>query len=432
MAKGNPKSHPEAKPTSVSSPAPPANVGARDDPRHATRAALLELTRVTEQTAVLATMGLGRVRVRPMAATALESSPATHRGKYEPGYRQAILGAFFAALDASLVAPRRIINVEAPWLGYTENRTSGQLKKGSLAQQWNDRDKEKRTEAPLIDLLVSPLDGVSEVLQGQHGGSVSLVVGGPVGTFRLLDPPATGGPSTRWLTFATRDASIADQFRHAVERDLRCAPCTASEGRHLSGLFEELRRRGRADPSRVISTINTDAPFGIAPLLVGLRFREFVGSESAAALASMMPSGLPYFLGVTERLAPFTAAVAARIFGGVTLAVPLFPHKAEAGSPLRWVMNAERGSVLLGGDELVEGDGAFVVATGVTEHPVLRGVRFHADKRVETHTLVLNSRSGSSRTISHHRRIDRDHFYCLKTGGLASAEQVLADFEARL
>ena len=54
-------------------------------------------------------------------------------------------------------------------------------------------------------------------------------------------------------------------------------------------------------------------------------------------------------------------------------------------------------------DDLVTGDDAFFVATGITDGELMRGVRYRGDG-VTTHSLVMRSRSGTVRSITAERR----------------------------
>ena len=54
---------------------------------------------------------------------------------------------------------------------------------------------------------------------------------------------------------------------------------------------------------------------------------------------------------------------------------------------------------VLGTDDLVTGDDAFFVATGITDGELMRGVRYRGDG-VTTHSLVMRSRSGTVRSIT--------------------------------
>ena len=53
---------------------------------------------------------------------------------------------------------------------------------------------------------------------------------------------------------------------------------------------------------------------------------------------------------------------------------------------------------ILNSDELVNSDTIFFAATGVSDGPFLKGVRYHRD-RAETYSLLLRAETGTRRTI---------------------------------
>jgi fructose-1,6-bisphosphatase II len=55
-------------------------------------------------------------------------------------------------------------------------------------------------------------------------------------------------------------------------------------------------------------------------------------------------------------------------------------------------------------DELVRSDNCYFAATGITDGPLLSGVRFEA-RRVSTQSLVMRSRSGTVRRIDAHHKL---------------------------
>ena len=59
-------------------------------------------------------------------------------------------------------------------------------------------------------------------------------------------------------------------------------------------------------------------------------------------------------------------------------------------------------------DEMARGDVLFA-ATGVTDGPLLRGVKFRGNL-IETHTVVMRSATGTVRWIhAEHRQLDKFH-----------------------
>src|SRR5690606_10721552 len=70
---------------------------------------------------------------------------------------------------------------------------------------------------------------------------------------------------------------------------------------------------------------------------------------------------------------------------------------------------AERGlseDTVLTTDDLVQGDNAFFAATGITDGPLLGGVRVQR-RNVRTHSIVMRSRSGTVRVVDATHRIEK-------------------------
>ena len=87
-------------------------------------------------------------------------------------------------------------------------------------------------------------------------------------------------------------------------------------------------------------------------------------------------------------------------FESLRPAFPTAPQRAlDAGH------NLDRDFVL-GTDELVTGDDAFFVATGITDGELMRGVRYRGD-HVMTHSLVMRSRSGTVRSITAEHQLSK-------------------------
>ncbi len=63
-------------------------------------------------------------------------------------------------------------------------------------------------------------------------------------------------------------------------------------------------------------------------------------------------------------------------------------------------------------DELVRGDNAFFVATGITDGELLRGVRYRAGSAT-THSLVMRSKSGTTRLIESTHQLSKLRSYSM-------------------
>ncbi len=62
-------------------------------------------------------------------------------------------------------------------------------------------------------------------------------------------------------------------------------------------------------------------------------------------------------------------------------------------------------------DDLVTGDDCFFVATGITDGDLMRGVQYRGGRRATTESLVMRSRSGTTRFIRSEHRLSKLRAY---------------------
>jgi fructose-1,6-bisphosphatase II len=128
----------------------------------------------------------------------------------------------------------------------------------------------------------------------------------------------------------------------------------------------------------------------------GARIKFILDGDVAGAIMAARPdTGVDLLIGVGGTPEGIIAACAMKAIGGV-IQGRLQPRdddekqKAiDAGHDLSRVLST---------DDLVTGDDAFFVATGITDGDLLRGVRY-AHFGATTHSLVMRSRSGTVRNI---------------------------------
>ncbi|HZE66437.1 MAG TPA: class II fructose-bisphosphatase [Sporichthyaceae bacterium] len=119
------------------------------------------------------------------------------------------------------------------------------------------------------------------------------------------------------------------------------------------------------------------------------------GDVAGAIMAASEGTGCDLLMGVGGTPEGIIAACAIKCIGGM-IQGRLWPQddderqKAiDAGLDLDAVLST---------NELVRGDNAFFVATGITDGELLRGVRYRAGSAT-THSLVMRSKSGTTRLI---------------------------------
>jgi fructose-1,6-bisphosphatase II len=133
------------------------------------------------------------------------------------------------------------------------------------------------------------------------------------------------------------------------------------------------------------------------------------GDIAGAIYAAREQSHVDVLMGIGGTPEGITAACALKCFGGM-MQGRLWPRddderqKAiEAGHDLSRVLTTE---------DLVRGDNAFFVATGVTSGDLLRGVRYQ-DGGAYTHSIVMRSKSGTVRVIDSYHRLEKLAAYSL-------------------
>jgi fructose-1,6-bisphosphatase II len=127
------------------------------------------------------------------------------------------------------------------------------------------------------------------------------------------------------------------------------------------------------------------------------------GDIAGAIAAAREQSSVDVLMGIGGTPEGITAACALKCLGGM-MQGRLWPRddderqKAiDAGHDLDRVLTT---------DELVTGENAFFVATGVTSGELLRGVRYR-DGGAYTQSIVMRSKSGTVRVIDSYHRLEK-------------------------
>jgi fructose-1,6-bisphosphatase II len=136
----------------------------------------------------------------------------------------------------------------------------------------------------------------------------------------------------------------------------------------------------------------------------GARIKFITDGDIAGAIMAVKDgTGVDLLLGIGGTPEGITAACAIKCLGGV-IQGQLWPRDdAEreralaAGYDLDAVLTTE---------DLVGGNNAFFVATGVTDGELLRGVRYRAGSAT-THSLVMRSRSGTIRYVESQHKLTK-------------------------
>ena len=241
---------------------------------------------------------------------------------------------------------------------------------------------------PECDVAVDPIDGTTLTAKAMANAIAVLAVA-PRGA--MYDPSAVfymeklvTGPDAADLVDIR--LPVAENIRRVAKAKKENAEdvtvCLLDRPRHAK-LVEEIRATG----ARIKFMVD--------------------GDVAGAIMAAREGTGVDLLLGVGGTPEGIIAACAMKSMDGV-IQGRLWPRddderqKAiDAGHDLDAVLST---------DDLVTGDDAFFVATGITDGELMRGVRYRAGS-ASTHSLVMRSRSGTIRSIHSDHRLSKLRAY---------------------
>ncbi|MCB0378401.1 MAG: class II fructose-bisphosphatase [Bdellovibrionales bacterium] len=230
--------------------------------------------------------------------------------------------------------------------------------------------------APKVDIALDPLEGTSICASGGVG-ALSVIAVAEQGNFlhapdTYMDKIAVGPEAKGAISLeATPEENIEAVAKALNKNAENVTVVILDRPRH-----EELIQRVRKVGSRI--------------LLIG------DGDVSAGVATSWRKTGIDMLLGIGGAPEGVITAAALKCLGG------------DFYGKLRWRSDEERERALTMGvedpdkiysmEELAQGDVMFV-ATGVTDGPLLKGVRYMSGSRVLTESVVMRSKSGTIRFI---------------------------------
>ncbi len=232
---------------------------------------------------------------------------------------------------------------------------------------------------PVMDVVVDPIDGARLLM---HGRSGALAVAGvaPVGSMMQVNPAiymeklVVSREGANKLVPECLDAPAAwtlaliARLKHKPIRDL--IVFMLERPRHEE-LVEEIRAAGAR---------------------VWLRAD---GDIAGALIAASPDSEVDALMGIGGAAEGIVAACAVKALGGAMLSrlAPQSPQEKEAVKAA-----ALDTSQIFTANQLVSSDDLFFVATGITDGPLLKGVRYYGD-RAETHSIILRGETGTRRVV---------------------------------
>lgn len=254
---------------------------------------------------------------------------------------------------------------------------------GDRLGRWGEGD-------PRFDIALDPIDGTSNISKGMPNSiSVMAAVLVPEGRERSM----VSIPSfyVEKLSYGPKVAkAIRDGIAPAISLDLpfgHILEITADAlGKRIGDLVVTVLDRPRNQ--HFIDTVRGE----------GASLRLIADGDITAAVAPSLPdSGIDLFVGMGGAPEGILTAAAMKALGGEIL-VRMWPRDAEEREELLKTLSADEIARVYTTDELVHGDSAVFCATGISDSPLLPGVKL-IGKTAITHSILMRSRSRTVRYI---------------------------------
>jgi fructose-1,6-bisphosphatase class II len=247
------------------------------------------------------------------------------------------------------------------------------------------------TDAPVIDIALDPLEGTTICAKGGVG-AISVIAVAEHGRFlhapdTYMDKIACGPRAAGQIDI---DASVEDNVKavaRALNKKVEDVTVVVLDRPRHADIIQTLRRLG----SRIRLIGDGDVSAGIAPC--------------------WETSGIDLLLGVGGAPEGVITAAALKCLGGDFQGRLKFRSPEERARAVK--MGLKNPEQKFTRDELAAGPVMFC-ATGVTDGPLLEGVRFLPGNCGQTHSIVMRSATGTV------RRITAEHNFMTKPGHLGT------------
>ncbi len=239
---------------------------------------------------------------------------------------------------------------------------------------------------PECDVAVDPIDGTTLTAKGMTN-AVSVLAVAPRGS--MYDPSAVFYMEK--LVTGPEAADVVD-IRQPVAENIH--QVAKAKGKQASDVTVVLLDRPRH--AELVEEIRA----------TGAMIKFISDGDVAGAIMAARPeTGIDLLLGVGGTPEGIIAACALKALDGV-IQGRLWPTDDDERQRAIDAGHNLDPDFMLATDDLVTGDDAFFVATGITDGELMKGVRYRAGG-CSTHSLVMRSRSGTIRSITSEHRLEK-------------------------
>jgi len=234
-----------------------------------------------------------------------------------------------------------------------------------------------------MDIAVDPVDGTRLTAGGMPGALAVIATADrgsmyAPGSLVYMDKIAVGEEAAGSIDIDAPVAHNLEQVARAKGKDVDEVTVVLLDRPRNAGYIRQIREAGAR-----ISLIGD-------------------GDISGSIATAKADSGIDILMGIGGSPEAVTSACALAALHG-EIQCKLWPRdESERRYALEHGLDLDQ---VLTTRDLVDSDNTFFAATGVSSGSLLRGIRFYGN-RVETHSVVMRSRSGAIRFIESTHRLD--------------------------
>lgn len=281
------------------------------------------------------------------------------------------------------------------------------LFKGEQVGMW-------RENSPSFDIALDPIDGTTNVAKGMPNSIACIAAAIPESNSR---PALQEIPS-----YYLQKLSYPQKMRMAWHRDPSLPLNLETPFEEVIRITARILRKDIRDVVVIVLDRPRNAEYVEITRRVGAQLRMIADGDIAAALAPAMPnSGIDLYVGIGGAPEGVLSAAALRCLGGGQQA-KIWTSSEEEKQRLIKEGWGDRLDETFHCRDLARGDSIVFCATGITDSPLLRGIKVAGHKAI-TRSVLMRARSRTVRFIDAHHDLESKTIRLRSTG----QEQELID-----
>jgi len=251
--------------------------------------------------------------------------------------------------------------------------------------------------APRFDIALDPIDGTTNIAKGTPN-SISVIAAAQV-------PDGQPSAMKNIPSFYSHKIAYGPAVKKALKQEGDRCFLDMPLKEVIEFVAKALDKRVR---DLVVVTMDRPRHADIVKQVrtTGAALRMITDGDITAAVAPSLPeSGVDLYVGMGGSPEAVLAAAALKCLGG-DMDVRMWFHDEQHRSEVAAEVGANELTQVWRSDDLVLGESALFCATGISDSPLLPGVRT-IGHRVETHSILMRARSGTIRRIHASHDLDK-------------------------